>query len=283
MNKLFIFLYSIVPKSIKQYFGKKSWLQVFRDAVLKKEGIYREVDGIIQRRYQNNQVKFIFFGSIQNVAKAQNTGVENTLLNNSIKLINTYIEHDNDCVILDIGSNFGFLSLVWASSICKNNGRVFSFEPNFNVYSSFEKSINENNLNNVIVVNNMAVGSKNGTIDIYLNNTTSNIISNNEANKSVEIEMIAIDSYIEQNNIKRCDLIKIDVDGIEHDILKGSINTLSHFKPICIVETNNDKRILDFFKKNEYRILDMELKEYVSDNEIPPNIFCLPNNKDNAL
>ena len=89
--------------------------------------------------------------------------------------------------------------------------------------------------------------------------------------------MVRVDDYVAKNNISKCDLIKIDVDGVEHDILKGSLKTLEQFKPICIVETNDDHHIVDFFIDNNYKVLDEKLNEYKAGVRLPPNIYCVPN------
>lgn len=280
MNKILVRLYSSVPNTIKQFVGKTSWFKNLRDLILKKNGQYREVSTVIKKSYESYDVEFEFFGSVQNVAKASKKGIENTVLKNTFKLINANFKHENDCVVLDIGANFGYLSLVWATSICKHTGQVIAFEPNPNVYRSFLKSITKNNLMKTITLENKAVGFQNNTIDMYLNNTTSNIAKHENAIETVKMDMITLDSYVKQHNLKRCDLIKIDVDGIELDILKGCVHTMLHYKPIFIVETNKDRRIIEFFIKHHYTVLNMSLEEHVLGSDLPLNIFCIPNRLD---
>lgn len=277
MNKILVSLYSNVPKSIKQFVGKTSWFKHLSDLILKKNGQYREVSAVIKKSYESYEVEFEFFGSVQTVAKASKKGIESTVLKNAFKLIKANLKHENDCVVLDIGANFGYLSLVWATSICKNKGKVIAFEPNPNVYRSFLKSITKNNLAKRITLEHMAVGSQNSTIDMYLNNTTSNIAKHENAKETLKMEMITLDAYFRQHQIHRCDLIKIDVDGIELDILEGSVQSVLHYKPIFIVETNKDSRIIEFFIKHHYTVLNMGLEKHVLGSDLPLNIFCIPN------
>lgn len=277
MKRLLVRLYLIIPKSVKNYLGKISWLGFLRNIFLMKQGTYREVSTIITKHYDKYRVCFEYYGSIKDVTRAIKQGIENIVLKNSLKLINNYKNHNNDCVICDVGANFGYLSLVWASSICKNNGKLIAFEPNPNVYRSFLRSITKNNLSKIITLENKAVGLENSMIELYLDNTTSNTLRNLNAKDIIEVVMVSLDTYFEQNNVNRCDLIKIDVDGIELDILEGSVNTMLHLKPIFIVETNNDTRIIKFFREKNYKILNMNLEEYVNEVALPPNIFCVPN------
>ncbi|GAA3571631.1 hypothetical protein GCM10022395_21300 [Snuella lapsa] len=237
---------------------------------------YREVSGKVKKVYGGYDMGFWFFGSIQDVAKAKGKGVESTLLNNSIEIIKTYKACQDDCVVFDIGANFGFLSLVWAQSVSKNGGCVHAFEPNPTVFKSFQKSIVKNDLEVVIAANHAALGNENKIIDLYLSNTTSNVLESIHSGVKTQVDMFRLDSYVQNNSVNRCDLIKIDVDGIELDILKGAEETLKAFEPIFVVETNSDMRIVDFFKSHGYEVLDMNLQPFKDGDSLPVNVFCVP-------
>lgn len=277
INKFVIKCYGMIPTSVKEIIGKTSILKPIRDVLLRQNNHYKEVSALVSQSYQGYDMSFNFFGSLQNVAKAQKKGIESTLLNHSIKLLNTYKEHQDDCVILDVGANFGFLSLVWASSVCKNSGHIYAFEPNKSVFDSFSKAIHSNQLDSIIRLESYAVGNDNKIIQLFLDNTTSNVLKSHATVENVDVTMLTLDTYVIDHTIERCDLIKIDVDGIELEILRGSIETLNKLKPIFIVETNNDYNIIKFFEKLHYKILDMDLNIYHEGGELPINIFCVPN------
>ena len=51
------------------------------------------------------------------------------------------------------------------------------------------------------------------------------------------------------------DIIKIDVEGEEFQVLKSSDKIIKKYKPIILLEFNNDyKKILNFFRKNCYHL-----------------------------
>ncbi|WP_157805292.1 FkbM family methyltransferase [Confluentibacter citreus] len=270
-----MFLYNLFPKRLKNILGRSKLLAPLRNLFFRNKETYREVLVKIKREYSNYLVQFNFYASIQVANKAKNQGIENTLLNNSIALLNSV---DNDRTVFDVGTNFGYLSMVWANTVCEK-GKVYSFEPHPLLFNCYSKSVKSNNLQDHIVKENVAVGNQLGTIEINLLSTSSNTLdleSNEKNNKKVNVNIITLDHYIERNNITKCDLIKIDVDGIEFDILNGSQELIKKLHPIFIVETNNDTRIIDFFNKNDYQILNMKL-EPISEDELPSNIFCKPN------
>lgn len=282
MKHLLVKLYSAIPNSVRNYIGKTSRLRFFRDILLKQGGIYREVSALINRTYQSYDISFVFYGSVKDVSRASTGGIENKLLTNSIKLFETYKLNAYDIVGFDIGANFGFLSLVWSQTICKKKGKIYAFEPNRNVFNTLTKSVKKNQLNNKIITCYNALGSEVKEVNIFLDSSTSNIDINSDTLKKekvikTKVNMVTLDSFIIANKIERCDFVKIDVDGIELDVLEGSITTLSKFNPIVIIEVNNDKRIIDFISKNNYKILDMDLNEYAPNNKLPLNVFCVPN------
>lgn len=51
---------------------------------------------------------------------------------------------------------------------------------------------------------------------------------------------ISLDEFCEQNNIKKIDFIKIDVDGCEKSVLKGSKKILEVFLPTLVIEIENN-------------------------------------------
>lgn len=274
MKKLYEFISNKLSLKTKNQLGANRFLKPIRDAFLRKNGKYKETFVEIEKDYLNYSTKFRYYASIKNALKAKNKGVENTILRNSIILLKQLNKTNDDCVIIDVGSNFGYMSMVWGLSVCQN-GKVHSFEANKDVYSSFLNSINYNDFKNVIL-NYNAIGNLNKAVKMYHMDTTSNFNNINNNNKYDMVEMLTLDTYNDQVQLGRCDVIKIDVDGIEYEILQGSLNVMKLYRPIFIVETNNDPRIVDFFITNNYDVLDMKLEPYMPPSQLPPNIFCLP-------
>lgn len=274
MSNILIQLYSLTPKWLRIRLGKTTFLSKIRNSLLRSNHTFKTSCVQVKHNYLDYKLNFKFNASIQIASKARHSGIESKLLLNSISLFGS---HASSLTILDIGANFGYLSLVWSQSLCKDGGHVYSFEPNINVFNTFKKSIYQNNLEDIITLENFAVGSSIKPIELIVNNTTSNVMEIETAKERYTVDMITIDHYIKSHQIKQCDLIKIDVDGIELEILKGSLLTLKSFKPIFIVETNNDMEIISFFKTNNYKVLDMNLNCFNETMPIPLNVFCVPN------
>ncbi|GGI58028.1 FkbM family methyltransferase [Winogradskyella haliclonae] len=281
MNNLLVKIYDTIPKSLRLKIGQSKWSKGLRRRLLYDSKGFKTAKVVVNRVYGTYKVNFQFVASIKMAAKAKRLGIENTLLRNSFSLIENYKSNRTNLTVLDVGSNFGYLGAVWADSIAKN-GKVLAFEPNKNLFASITKTIEANaHFKNNFEIHNLAVGAENKTITINASNFSSNAESMETAIEAYEVEMVTLDDFLNKKSIQQVDVIKIDVDGIELDILKGAINLLKQNNSIVIVETNNDMRIATFFKELDYRIYDMKLNTFAANQALPLNIFCVPKKLDN--
>lgn len=264
MNIIVKFLYAVLPKSVIEVLGKSTVLKNVRDSVLRPN--HNEV--IIRENIIWGNGKFQFFAPIRMAVKAKNKGIESLLLRNSLKLIE---DNKIDCpVILDIGANYGFLSLAFQTNL-NERAIIHSFEPHPEIFKTFQKSISENGITN-ITLKNVAIGSEDCEIALNLYGQTSNILhSDQDIKGKAIIKQINLDNYLLANDIQP-NFIKIDVDGYEMNVLNGLKQTIAKYKPIMVIETNDDYEILAFLKKCNYTLLDLNLKEFEG---IPNNIFCV--------
>jgi len=51
-----------------------------------------------------------------------------------------------------------------------------------------------------------------------------------------DVSVTTLDSY----NLQRCDLLKVDVEGMENQVLRGAVATIERLKPMLYVE--NDRK-----------------------------------------
>ena len=131
--------------------------------------------------------------------------------------------------IIDIGANIGIATIILA----KQNplSRIFSFEPDVNVYKIAKKNIELNNLNNVQLFNEAVSDteeqsilthhpSMSGANTIFANNLFSNHYHIPELTSVVKTT--SLDTIIKNHEIKSIDVLKIDCEGAEYNILYRS-------------------------------------------------------------
>jgi FkbM family methyltransferase len=180
---------------------------------------------------------------------------------------------------LDCGANIGVLSIEWARFM-QNWGSVLCFEPQEKIYYALCGNLILNNCMNTKALN-VAVGAKTEIIKIpFLDHSKSANFGGFELkNKNhedigqeidfeknvVDIQQIRIDDL----NLQRLDLLKIDVEGMEMEVLEGAKDTIKQYRPFLIVEIfkSDISKIKNFFELINYDI-------YYKEKEI--NIIACP-------
>ena len=172
-----------------------------------------------------------------------------------------------DTTIIDVGANIGIYSLYFSKKY--PSCQVYSYEPVSSVFKSFKKSIEINSLTNLHPYL-MAVGSDCTETEIYAateasyNKGLSSIMKNFDLNETYvkeKINVITLDSHIKKYN--RVSFIKIDVQGLEKNVLDGAEKIIKRDKPVIIFEHSDlylknpletRKHISDLFSLQNYQI-----------------------------
>lgn len=140
-----------------------------------------------------------------------------------------------DDVILDIGANIGYYSLIFAE-IVGDQGRVFAFEPSPANFALLSKNIEINNYKNVTLVQE-AVSNKTGKGKLYLcedNQGDHRIYDSYDGRRSISIETTRLDDYF-KNYDGKVDFIKMDIQGAEGGAIQGALSLLRKNKNLKII------------------------------------------------
>jgi len=177
---------------------------------------------------------------------------------------------------IDIGSNIGYYAILESSKI-GNNGMVWSIEPSPQNFETLSKNIILNQRKNIKCYN-IAIGSGNGKIDFLISKKSNWSKIKNESDhiengdKIIQVDIMTLDSFSEKNEIKKVDLLRMDVEGYERNIIEGSMNFLEKFKPILMIEVH--KMIIGNNGTNEF-LEKLQLMNYECEYFIP-RVFDVP-------
>lgn len=147
--------------------------------------------------------------------------------------------------IFDIGANTGLYSFF---PIFDKNLKIWSFEPNKNVFDILAENVIINNLENNTNCFNIAFSNVNERKILNkpptprtsgLSTLGDRIIRFSSAAQEV-VDCRTIDSFVNDCGIEKIDLIKIDTEGHEYFVLDGGINTIQNMKPDIIIEINDE-------------------------------------------
>lgn len=147
-----------------------------------------------------------------------------------LSLMKKFIRQDSS--VIDIGANSGHHSLFF--SRCAKN--VYSFEPYEKVFKKMQERIKENNIKNIKVYK-YGIGSKNGMLTFYPpdnKNEGGGSFIKMQNKEGLNLEVINGDKVLRE--VKNIALIKIDVEGMELEVLKGLKQTIKKHKPVIFVE-----------------------------------------------
>ena len=200
-----------------------------------------------------------------------------------IEIISKILEYKckkkNRIVFYDVGANIGTHSIA-LSNIFKNKIAIRAFEAQSNIYEMFNKSININNLNNINLYHN-AVSDKNGEIirinlpDYSKDNNFGGLELFKPFQNSDNADMQKSDIFEDVKTIKldnfneEVDFIKIDVEGMENLVLKGSKNLIFNYRPFLLIELLKSKLedVTEFFRDKDYNVYSKGMDAFVIPNE----------------
>jgi FkbM family methyltransferase len=141
-----------------------------------------------------------------------------------------------DDTILDVGGHIGLNAVVFAQLAAK--GQVYVFEPAPNTLEIIKDTIRINKMEDRIFVCPDAVSDHEGSTSFYMTDSpiadNSNSLINHQLGrklKKIDVNLVTIDAFIAEKKLSKVDFIKIDAEGAELDVLKGSQDCMATFKP----------------------------------------------------
>jgi len=199
-------------------------------------------------------------------------------------------------VVLDVGANIGSLALAFAS-VVGNKGHVFAFEPQMLPYQCLVANVVQNSLSHIISPYQIAIGKQAGQIEVPIldpldpNFGGCSLIDKYEG-QTATCPLITVDIF----DPPACHLLKVDVEGMEPDVLHGAYKTISKFRPALWVEhldyipwrENTKNALLAFFDEHDYNFWKLQTPTFSQRNirrqtesPFPPgtgdqNVLALP-------
>lgn len=208
----------------------------------------------------------------------KSTTIENSIFWNglygwepiSMKLWHKFAEKSK--ITLDIGANTGIYSLV--AEAANPTALIYGFEPSSRVYDKYVKNKEINNFK--FNTSSIALSDKDEQKIFYdttdEHQTSASLNQDKLKNfegfegeiKEVKVDCMALDSFIEKNNIGAIELIKIDTELHEPEVVAGYSNYLHKHRPVIFIEILNEEvasKINPFFKDNKYSFFNIDDQE----------------------
>jgi FkbM family methyltransferase len=157
-------------------------------------------------------------------------------------------------IAVNAGANVGTVALFLAQSVGAE-GRVYAFEPQNEIFHYLCGNVALGGHRNVIYLN-AATGAENGTIEApavdYGSEDNFGAVSFVGQGPG-DTDVRTIDGL----NLDRCRLIKINVEGMEPDVLEGAKKTIDTLRPFVYTKNKsgeNSPTIIRFFLDRDYTL-----------------------------
>ncbi|HKW88721.1 MAG TPA: FkbM family methyltransferase [Candidatus Acidoferrales bacterium] len=147
-------------------------------------------------------------------------------------------------VFYDLGANIGLFSLL-ASRLVGEDGKVFSFEPDYVSARRLRGNMERNRLHNVVVVE-AGVGASTGKLTFLSSESSSpdrgvgKFAAANDNFSGDSLQCYALDDLVHEFPLP--DAIKCDVEGMEAEVILGARNLLASCRPVIIFEIHSETK-----------------------------------------
>jgi FkbM family methyltransferase len=165
-------------------------------------------------------------------------------------------------VVVDVGSNIGTHALAFSRFVSRE-GRVIAVEAQEAIFNLLVMNMLINDARHVNCIH--AIVSRDSTLcylpatetpsqsaAVSFCNVNDNPSPGTGSGAVLPLPVINLDSLA----LDRCDLIKIDVEGMEFDVLRGAENTIHDYRPPVYFEPRrrNFANVFSFFTEADYTL-----------------------------
>lgn len=178
---------------------------------------------------------------------------------NTSAIVRKFVRQNS--IVVDVGANVGALTLLMAK--IANAGKVIAIEPGPPICSRLKDNLELNpELQKVVNVFQVGVSDKVGELlwkEDQNNRGNAGLLGSDGTPVKVE----TLDNIVKSTGIEKFDFIKIDVEGMEYEVIKGGMASIVKYRPVIYYETlepfRNSRgfdlygKILDLLQKIAYQ------------------------------
>lgn len=150
---------------------------------------------------------------------------------------------------MDIGANVGTMSIALVALGCK---KVFAVEPG-PLFERLQENIRKNSLDDIVVPFKVGLDSKEGhlfwaedknnagnahLVSAFDSICFEKIPTKFDSSEFISVPVTTLEKFVRENVSGKIDVIKIDVEGMEWDVICGGKDVISSDLPIVVAETH---------------------------------------------
>lgn len=175
-------------------------------------------------------------------------------------------------IVIELGANIGAHTLPLAKIVTE--GLVYAFEPQNIIFQNLCSNISLNSLTNCICEKFALSNSKKD--DLYAwkvdfsipNNYGANYLQKSKNNFNYSVPVETLDNKF--SNLKSLKLLKMDIEGMELNALKGGENLIKRTQPFLYFENDregdNSKNLIEYLWNLDYKLYWHITRMFVKNN-----------------
>jgi|TARA_R100000093_G_scaffold446_3_gene1273 FkbM family methyltransferase len=176
-----------------------------------------------------------------------------------LKVFDKFVQSGD--TVIDVGANIGTHTL-WFANKVGASGFVMAFEPQRLIFQTLCANMAINSVQNVDC-RQLGVGYAKRLVKVpVLDPLKKNNFGGLSIDGHAEGEDVAI-CRVDDIGLTRCDFMKIDVEGMEPEVLQGAMNTIVECRPILYLELDRDENV-------EFLQIFLEELKYKAEMHAPP-------------
>lgn len=157
-------------------------------------------------------------------------------------------------IAYDIGAHIGYMTLALAMQPGPEP-KVFAFEPDPENIALMQQLIKQNGLQDAVRVEPVALAEGNGQDRLIKGRCSSMFLleraldgQDTKECSAITVDTCSLDAFVFEQSNPPPDVLKIDVEGAEALVIKGSLRTLEVYSPWLLMELHGPKNALKVWK-----------------------------------
>jgi FkbM family methyltransferase len=152
-----------------------------------------------------------------------------------IKIFKKYVLNEwvvkEDWIVVETGANVGEFTI----ALAEKKAFVYAFEPDPNVYKCLVHNMRNHGEPRVKLLP-IAASDEVGDLDFFIasDSADSSIIEPDIYSEKIRVKAVRLDKWIDEENLQRIDLLKVEAEGYEPEVLKGLGDKLSIVKRVSV-------------------------------------------------
>jgi FkbM family methyltransferase len=161
-------------------------------------------------------------------------------------LRHAFLMNEGD-IAIDVGSHIGTHTLMFAKMVGKT-GRVVSVEPNPDAYRILVSNIADNQFTGTVTPIQKAISNYDGIISLKVGDdprvTSGDLAVHDREDlpSTINLPCTSIDSLVQHDSrLSHIEWIKVDVEGMEEQVVQGMADTINKFFPTLHIEIHRSE------------------------------------------